>query len=100
MEIKAPKDYKNEIDKAERFFKQIDKGLTEFGKQNGFPVIFVITNKNYNPPKHDEFKGVYITDESEVTCFKKNEMKKAAEFAQSVNGELGVFDPKQKEHLK
>ena len=89
----------NEINKLnlnEYQLKIIDKGLNEFGAQNGFPVIFVISTKKYDPPKHDVLNYRFITEESEIKCFKKDEMEKAADYAQSVNGEIGVFDPKQK----
>lgn len=74
--------------------KDLDKILTKFGEQNGYPVIFVVTAKTFDPPKEDIAHSAIITDQLDVKCFKSNEMHEAADYAQKISGVLGAFDPR------
>lgn len=74
--------------------KDLDKMLTKFGEQNGYPVIFVVTAKTFDPPKEDIAHSAIITDQLDVKCFKSNEMHEAADYAQKISGVLGAFDPR------
>lgn len=74
--------------------KDLDKMLTKFGEQNGYPVIFVVTTKTFDPPKEDIAHSAIITDQLDVKCFKSNEMHEAADYAQKISGVLGAFDPR------
>ena len=70
--------------------KAADADMKKFGKEHGFPVIFVVERiKNeFDETAENKFK---------FTLFKKNQMHEAADFAKKYNGELGVFDPKENE---
>lgn len=78
---------------TERYKKDLDKMLMEFGKQNRFPVFFVISTKTFNPPKKDPIHETIITSQIEVKCFKSNEKLAAVNYAQKVLGTLGIFHP-------
>ena len=71
---------------SERIDSDLNKRLTEFGKKNGFPVVFVF----YQTVKDEN--GI-----SKATCdikmYKKSEMREAADFARRNGGEFGIFDP-------
>ena len=75
---------------SERIDSDLNQRLTEFGKKNGFPVVFVFyqTTKNEN--------GV-----SKATCdikmFKFDEKQDARLFAMQHAGEFGIFDPRSKD---
>lgn len=75
---------------SERIDIDLTKCLTEFGKKNGFPVVFVFyqTLKNEN--------GV-----SKATCdikmYKSDEKQDARLFALKHAGEFGIFDPRSKD---
>lgn len=77
----------------ERYKKDLDKMLMEFGKQNGFPVFFVISTKFFDPPQKDPIHDATITSQTDVKCFKSNEKLAAANYAQKVLGTLGIFHP-------
>ena len=66
-----------------------DNEMREFGKQNGFPVIFVLS------PMENELNEI-AENKIRLTMFKKDQMHKAAKFASEHGGELGVFEPKNK----
>lgn len=76
----------------ERIDSDLNQRLTEFGKKNGFPVVFVFyqTIKNEN--------GV-----SEATCdikmFNYEDKKDARLFALQHAGEFGIFDPRSKDEI-
>lgn len=65
-----------------------DKDLESFGKEHGFPVIFVL-----QPIENEIGK---FENKFKLTMFKKDQMHKAAKFASEHGGELGVFEPKNK----
>ena len=75
---------------SERIDSDLNQRLTEFGKKNGFPVVFVFyqTLKNEN-------------DVSKATCdikmFKSDEKQDARLFALKHAGEFGIFDPRSKD---
>lgn len=71
--------------------RKLDEEMTAFGKEHGFPVIFVICERTSK--EHD---GVF-TNERRIQFFEKNKMHYAAEFAKNNNGELGVYDPRSAE---
>ena len=77
----------------ERYKKDLDKMLMEFGKQTGFPVFFVISTKFFDPPQKDPIHDAIITSQTDVKCFKSNEKLTAANYAQKVLGTLGIFHP-------
>lgn len=77
----------------ERYKKDLDKMLMEFGKQNGFPVFFVISTKFFDPPQKDTIHDAIITSQTDVKCFKSNEKLAAVNYAQKVLGTLGIFHP-------
>ena len=78
---------------TERYKKDLDKMLMEFGKQNGFPVFFVISTKFLDPPQKDPIHDAFITSQTDVKCFKNNEKLAAVNYAQKVMGTLGIFHP-------
>ena len=67
---------------------KLDEEMIAFGKEHGFPVIFVICERTSK--EHD---GVF-TNERRIQFFENNQMHYAAEFAKNNNGELGVYDPR------
>lgn len=77
----------------ERYKKDLDKMLMEFGKQNGFPVFFVISTKFFDPPQKDPIHDTIVTSQTDVKCFKSNEKLAAVNYAQKVLGTLGIFHP-------
>lgn len=76
-----------------RYKEDLDKMLMEFGKQNGFPVFFVISTKFFDPPQKKTIHDAIITSQTEVKCFKNNEKLAAVNYAQKVLGTLGIFHP-------
>ena len=70
-----------------------EKYLAKFGEQNGYPVFFVTTFRQFEPPKEDIVHKAFINTEVNIQMFKKSEMHKAADFARHNGGELGIFDP-------
>lgn len=70
-----------------------EKYMAKFGEQNGYPVIFVTTFRQFDPPKEDIVNKAFINTEINIQMFKKSEMRKAADFARRNGGELGIFDP-------
>lgn len=75
---------------SERINSDLNERLTEFGKQNGFPVVFV-----FHQTIKDE-DGV-----SKATCdirmFKFEDKTDARLFALQTGGEFGTFDPRSKD---
>ncbi|WP_405326082.1 hypothetical protein [Fibrobacter sp.] len=75
---------------SERIDSDLNKRLTEFGKTNGFPVVFVF----YQTIKDED--GV-----SKATCdirmFKFEDKTDARLFALQTGGEFGIFDPRSKD---
>lgn len=71
--------------------------LAKFGEQNGYPVIFVTTFRQFEPPKEDIVHKAFINTEVNITMYKKSEMREAADFAMLNGGELGIFDPRSKD---
>lgn len=67
--------------------KAADREMEAFGKEHGFPVIFVV-----QPMKNE--LGEIDENKFKLTYFEKNQMHVAAKFAKENDGELGVFDPK------
>ena len=74
-----------------------EKYLAKFGEQNGYPVIFVTTFRQFEPPKEDIVHHAFINTEVNIQMFKKSEMHEAADFAIRNAGELGIFDPRSKD---
>jgi hypothetical protein len=66
--------------------KAADKDMEKFGKEHGFPVIFVAERMENELGETSENKFKF-------TFFKKDQMHEAAQFAKKYGGELGVFDP-------
>lgn len=64
--------------------------MMAFGKEHGFPVLFVFYN--YQSKQKD---GVFETT-SAVKLFLKGQVHEAAAFAKENGTELGIFDPKEK----
>lgn len=62
-----------------------DKDLESFGKEHGFPVIFVL-----QPIENEIGK---FENKFKLTMFKKDQMHKAAEYARKVMGHLGIYNP-------
>lgn len=77
----------------EKFKKELDKTLMEFGKQNGFPVFYVISVKTFSPPQIDPINKSITTSQTDVKFFKNSEKLDAANYAQKVLGTLGIFHP-------
>lgn len=75
---------------SERIDSDLNKRLTEFGKTNGFPVVFVFyqTIKNEN--------GVSMAT-CDIKMFKSDEKQDARLFALKHAGEFGIFDPRSKD---
>ena len=75
---------------SERIDSDLNQRLTEFGKKNGFPVVFVF----YQTLKDED--GV-----SKATCdikmYKSDEKQDARLFALKHAGEFGIFDPRSKD---
>ena len=75
---------------SERIDSDLNQRLTEFGKKNGFPVVFVF----YQTFKVED--GV-----SKATCdikmYKPGEKQDARLFALQHAGEFGIFDPRSKD---
>lgn len=75
---------------SERIDSDLNQRLTEFGKKNGFPVVFVF----YQTLKDED--GV-----SKATCdikmYKSDEKQDARLFALKHAGEFGFFDPRSKD---
>lgn len=75
---------------SERIDSDLNQSLTEFGKKNGFPVVFVF----YQTIKDED--GV-----SKATCdikmYKPGEKQDARLFALQHAGEFGIFDPRSKD---
>ena len=78
---------------TEKFKKELDKTLMEFGKQNGFPVFFVISVKTFSPPQINPINKSITTSQTDVKFFKSSEKLAAANYAQKVLGTLGIFHP-------
>ena len=78
---------------SKRFKNDLDKGLTKFGEQNGFPVIFVISNKVFDPPQKDPVSGSLTISQTDVKMFKGKEMHEASAYARKVMGQLGIYNP-------
>lgn len=75
---------------SERIDSDLNKRLTEFGENNGFPVVFVFyqTLKNEN--------GVSMAT-CDIKMFKFDEKQDARLFAIKHAGEFGFFDPRSKD---
>ena len=75
---------------SDRIDSDLNQRLTEFGKKNGFPVVFV-----FYQTLNDE-NGM-----SKATCdikmFKSDEKQDARLFALKHAGEFGIFDPRSKD---
>ena len=82
---------------SEQNRREIGKYLDKFGEQNGYPVIFVTTFRQFDPPKEDIVHEAFINTELNIQMFKKSEMHEAADFARRNGGELGIFDPRSKD---
>lgn len=82
---------------AEQNRSETEKYLAKFGEQNGYPVIFVTTFRQFEPPKEDIVHNAFINTEFYIQMFKKSDMPKAADFARRNGGELGIFDPRSKD---
>lgn len=73
-----------------------EKYLAKFGEQNGYPVIFVTTLRQFEPPKEDIVHDALIDTEINIQMYKKSEMREAADFAVRNGGELGIFNSETK----
>ncbi|MBR6448328.1 MAG: hypothetical protein IKS96_07410 [Fibrobacter sp.] len=78
---------------SEQNRRDVEKYLDKFGEQNGYPVIFVTTFRQFDPPKEDIVHEAFINTEFNIQMFKKSEMREAADFARRNGGELWIFDP-------
>lgn len=76
---------------SEQNKRELEKYLAKFGEQNGYPVIFVTTFRQFEPPKEDIVHNAFIDTEVNIQMFKKSEMREAADFARRNGGELGIF---------
>lgn len=79
---------------SEQNKRELEKYLAKFGEQNGYPVIFVTTFRQFDPPKEDIVHNAFINTEVNIQMFKKSEMREAADFARRNGGELGIFNSK------
>lgn len=70
--------------------KSADKEMKEFGKEHGFPVIFVLQLL-------ENELGEIDGNKLKLTYFKKDQIQDAAKFASDNGGEFGIFDPTDKE---
>lgn len=70
--------------------RKLDEEMTAFGNEHGFPVIFVFYQEK------TETNGGIVKCTGTTQLFTKDQMREAAEFASQHEGELGVFDPKEK----
>ena len=75
---------------SERIDSDLNKRLTEFGKTNGFPVVFVF----YQTIKNDNGVSMATCD---IKMFKSDEKQDARLFALQHAGEFGIFDPRSKD---
>ena len=75
---------------SERIDSDLNKRLTEFGKTNGFPVVFVF----YQTIKNDNGVSMATCD---IKMFKSDEKQDARLFALKHAGEFGIFDPRSKD---
>ena len=82
---------------SEQNRREMEKYLAKFGEQNGYPVIFVTTFRQFDPPKEDIVHEAFINTEFNIQMFKKSEMHDAVDFARRNGGELGIFDPRSKD---
>lgn len=82
---------------SEQNRREAEKYLAKFGEQNGYPVIFVTTFRQFDPPKEDIVHEALITTEVNIQMYKECEMREAADFARRNGGELGIFDPRSKD---
>lgn len=77
---------------SEQIDSDLNKRLTEFGKKNGFPVVFVFYQT------HKDENGI-----SKATCdikmYKSDEKQDARLFALKHAGEFGIFDPRSKDEI-
>lgn len=69
-----------------------EKYLAKFGEQNGYPVFFVTTFRQFDPPKKDIVHNAFINTEVNIQMFKKSERHDAVDFAMRNGGELGIFN--------
>ena len=77
---------------SEQNRREVEKYLAKFGEQNGYPVIFVTTFRQFDPPKEDIVHEAFINTEFNIQMFKKSEMHDAVDFAMRNGGELGIFN--------
>ena len=75
---------------SERIDSDLNRRLTEFGKKNGFPVVFVF----YQTLKDEDGASKATCD---IKMYKPSEKQDARLFAMQHAGEFGIFDPRSKD---
>lgn len=68
--------------------KKFDEQMESFGKEHGFPVIFVFYNRKEEMDDDNVSRSTFT-----VQLFDKSMMRRAADFASMHEGELGVYYP-------